>query len=160
VGIKVMGSDVAKIQEIGTELEGILKDVKGTRNVFAERAAGGYFLDFDLKRDELARYGLTVDDANEMITQAIGGETVTTTVEGLERYSVNVRYARELRDNLPDLERILVSTPTGAQIPLAQVADLKIRMGPSMIRDENGLKAGYVFVDMAGRDIGSYVEEA
>jgi Cu(I)/Ag(I) efflux system membrane protein CusA/SilA len=160
VGIKIMGPSVEKIQEIGIHLESILRDVPGTRNVFAERAAGGYFLDFDLKREELARYGLTIDDANEMILQAIGGETVTTTVEGLERYSVNVRYARELRDNLPDLERVLVSTPMGAQIPLAQIADLKIRMGPSMIRDENGLKAGYVFIDMASQDIGGYVEAA
>jgi Cu(I)/Ag(I) efflux system membrane protein CusA/SilA len=160
VGIKIMGSNVDEIQKIGTQLEGILKDVPGTRNVFAERAAGGYFLDFDIRREELARYGLTVDDVNEMITQAIGGETVTTTVEGLERYSVNVRYAREMRDNLPNLERVLVATPQGAQIPLSQLADLKVRMGPAMIRDENGLKAGYVFVDMMGRDIGGYVEEA
>ncbi len=160
VGIKIMGSDLEKIQQIGTQLERILKEVPGTRNVFAERAAGGYFLDFDLKREELARYGLNIDDVNEIITQAIGGETVTTTVEGQERYSVNVRYAREMRDNLPNLERVLVSTPSGAQIPLVQLAEIKIRMGPSMIRDENGLKAGYVFIDMASSDIGGYVEAA
>ncbi|MFO1520116.1 MAG: CusA/CzcA family heavy metal efflux RND transporter [bacterium] len=160
VGIKILGPNLEKIQEIGTQLENLLKQVPGTRNVFAERAAGGYFLDFDLKREAMARYGISVDDANEMITQAIGGETVTTTVEGPERYSVNVRYAREMRDSLPKLERVLVPTPSGAQIPLSEIADLKIRTGPSMIRNENGMKAAYVFIDMAGRDIGSYVEEA
>ncbi len=160
IGIKVLGADLEKIQEIGTQVESILKGIKGTRSVFAERAAGGYFLDFDFKRDQLARYGLTMEDVNMVISQAIGGDTVTTTIEGPERYSVNVRYKRELRDDLPDLQRILVATPTGAQIPLVQVADIQVKTGPAMIRNENGMKAGYVFVDMADRDIGGYVTEA
>ncbi len=160
VGIKIFGPDLKKIEEIGIQLEGILKKVPGTRSVYSERVAGGYFLDFDLKREEIARYGLTIDDVNGIITQAIGGETVTTTVEGPERYSVNVRYERELRDEITQLERVLVPTPTGIQIPLIQLADIQLRSGPSMIRNENGLKAGYVFIDMAGRDIGSYINEA
>ncbi|MFO1463105.1 MAG: CusA/CzcA family heavy metal efflux RND transporter [bacterium] len=160
VGIKILGPDLARIEEIGTQLEGILKQVPGTRSAFAERAAGGYFLDFDFDRDALARYGLKVEDVNMAVAQAIGGETVTTAIQGPERYSVNVRYQREYRQDIPRLERVLVATPSGAQIPLAQVASIQVRSGPAMIRNENGLKAGYVFVDMADRDIGSFVKEA
>ncbi len=160
VGIKILGADLTTIEKIGTQLEGILKDVPGTRSVFAERTAGGYFLDFNLRRERLARYGLSIKDAEEIIMSAIGGEPVTTTVEGRERYTVSVRYARELRDNLPKLKRVLVPTMSGAQIPLAELADIELKLGPAMIRDENGLLAGYVYVDMAGRDIGSYVTDA
>ena len=160
IGIKIFGADLKKVEEIGQQLEILLKEVPGTRSVYAERVAGGYFLDFDLKRDQLARYGLTVDDANDVIMSAIGGDEVTTTVEGRERYSVNVRYARELRDDLPKLQRVLVTTPSGAQIPLSEVANIEVRTGPSMIRDENGMLSGYVYVDMTGRDIGGYVNEA
>ncbi len=160
VGIKIMGPDLQKIQEMGQKVENILKDIPGTRNAFAERAAGGYFLDFDLKREELARYGLSVEEANNTIAQAIGGETITTTIEGPERYSVNVRYAREYRDDITKLERVFISTPTGARIPLVQVADIHFSTGPAMIRNENGMKAAYVMVDIADRDLGSYVEEA
>jgi copper/silver efflux system protein len=117
-------------------------------------------VDFVLNPDALARYGLSVEDAQTIVTSAIGGETVTTTVEGRERYSVNVRYGREFRDNVEALRRVLVPTPSGAQVPMAQIADIQLLEGPSMIRDENGQLAGYVFVDMAGRDVGSYVQEA
>lgn len=137
-----------------------MKDLPGTRSVYAERTTGGYFLDFKLKRDQLARYGLTIDEANMIIMTAIGGETVTTTVEGRERYSVNVRYARELRDSLTTLNRVLVPTMGGAQIPLAQLADIELVSGPGMIRNENGMLSGYVYVDLAGRDVGGYVQEA
>ncbi len=160
VGIKVMGPDLKKIEEIGLQLEGIIKDVKGTRSVFSERVAGGYFLDFTLRRDQLARYGLNIDDVNMIVMSAIGGEPITTTIEGRERYTVNVRYARELRDNLPKLRRVLVPTESGANIPLAELADIELTVGPSMIRDENGMLAGYVYVDMADRDVGGYVNEA
>ena len=160
IGIKVLGSDLKKVEEIGTHLEMILKDIRGTRSVFAERTAGGYFLDFDLKREELARYGLSVEDAQMVILSAIGGENVSTTIEGRERYPVNVRYPRELRDDVEKLKRVLVPTPSGQHIPLAQIADIVLRTGPAMIRNENGLLAGYVYVDMADRDIGTYVEEA
>ncbi len=138
----------------------MLKNVPGTRSVFAERAAGGYFLDFTIKRDQLARYGLSIKDAEEIIMSAIGGEPVTTTIEGRERYTVNVRYPRELRDSLPKLQRVLVPTMRGQNIPLADLADIELKLGPAMIRDENGELAGYVFIDMAGRDVGGYVEEA
>src|SRR6202022_2788666 len=139
-----------------------VKDVPGTTSVFAERAAGGYFLDFDLKRDALARYGLTVDDANQVIMSAVGGADVTTTVEGRQRYSVNLRYPRELRENVQQLGRVLVMAKTGAQIPLAELADIQIRQGPSMIRDENGLLAAYVLVDFdpSQRDVGGFVDDA
>ncbi|HEV8335808.1 MAG TPA: CusA/CzcA family heavy metal efflux RND transporter [Candidatus Polarisedimenticolia bacterium] len=160
VGLKIFGPDLTVIERIGSEVEAALRDVRGTRSLFAERTAGGYYLDFDLRRGDLARYGLTVEDAQRVIQSAIGGDTVTTVVEGRARYSVNVRYARELRDNLEALQRVLVPTPSGSQIPLAQVADIRMTSGPSMIRDENGLLCGYVYVDLAGRDVGSYVEEA
>ncbi len=160
VGIKVLGPDLNKIQELGQSLEMALKDVPGTTSVFAERTAGGYFLDFNLKREELARYGMTVDQANAVILSAVGGEGVTTTVEGRERYSVNVRYQRDYRSTLERLNRTLVSTMNGAQVPLAQIADLKLLSGPGMIRDENGRLSGYVYVDVGGRDIGSYVADA
>ena len=160
IGIKILGPDLTVIQRIGEQLEGILRDVPGTRSVLAERTAGGYYLDFVLRRDALARYGLSVDDAQTIVISAIGGENVTTTVEGRERYTVNVRYARDFRDDLPALRRVLVPTPSGAQIPLAQLADIRMLEGPAMIRDENGQLAGYVYVDMTGRDVGGYVEEA
>jgi Cu(I)/Ag(I) efflux system membrane protein CusA/SilA len=160
VGIKVLGGDLGVIERIGAEVEAALRDVRGTRSVYAERTSGGYFLDFELRRDKLARYGLSIADAETVIRSAIGGETVTTMVQGRERYSVNVRYARELRDSLDRLQRVLVSTPSGAQIPLVQIADIRMTTGPAMIRDENGMLAGYVYVDLAGRDVGGYVEEA
>ncbi|MBI5622736.1 MAG: efflux RND transporter permease subunit [Elusimicrobia bacterium] len=160
IGIKIFGSDLAEIERIGTDLEGILKGVPGTRSVYAERTAGGYFVDFNLKREQLARYGLSVKEAEAVIMSAIGGETVTTTVEGRERYTVSVRYAREFRDDLAKLKRVLVPAMGGAQVPLAQLADVSLKLGPAMIRNENGLLAGYVYVDVAGRDIGGYVGEA
>jgi Cu(I)/Ag(I) efflux system membrane protein CusA/SilA len=160
VGIKVFGPDLSEIEAVGRRIEDALRDVPGTRSVYAERVAGGYFVDFDLKREELARYGITVAQAQDVIMSAVGGENVTTTIEGRARFPVNVRYPRELRDDLDTLARVLVMTPAGAQVPLGQLADLKMVTGPSMIRNENGLLSGYVFVDMAGRDLGGYVEEA
>jgi Cu(I)/Ag(I) efflux system membrane protein CusA/SilA len=160
VGIKIYGADLSEIESIGLKLESTIKDIKGTRSVFAERVTGGYFVDFDIKREELARYGLSVKDAEMIIMSAIGGEPITTTVEGRERYTVNVRYAREFRDDLDKLKRVLVPTMSGAQIPLEQLADIHLSLGPAMIRDENGMLAGYVYVDIAGRDVGSYVTEA
>jgi Cu(I)/Ag(I) efflux system membrane protein CusA/SilA len=160
LGIKVLGSDLGQIQQVGEQIETALKDVPGTTSVFAERTSGGYFLDFDLKRDELARYGLTIDDAESVLMSAVGGDQVSTTVEGRERYSVNVRYLRDYRSDVDALERVLVVTPSGAQIPLGQIADIRMKTGPGMIRDENGRLSGYVYVDVSGRDIGSYVRDA
>jgi Cu(I)/Ag(I) efflux system membrane protein CusA/SilA len=160
LGIKVLGSDLGQIQQVGEQIESALKDVPGTTSVFAERTSGGYFLDFDLKRDALARYGLTIDDAESVLMSAVGGDQVSTTVEGRERYSVNVRYLRDYRSDVDALERVLVATPSGAQIPLGQIADIRMKTGPGMIRDENGRLSGYVYVDVSGRDIGSYVRDA
>jgi Cu(I)/Ag(I) efflux system membrane protein CusA/SilA len=160
VGIKILGADLNEVERIGTHLEMILRDVPGTRSVYAERTGGGYFLDFALKRENLARYGLTVKDAEMVLMSAVGGEAITTTVEGRERYTVNVRYARELRDDLTKLRRVLVPTMAGAHVPLAELADIQLVSGPGMIRDENGMLSGYVYVDLAGRDVGGYVEEA
>jgi Cu(I)/Ag(I) efflux system membrane protein CusA/SilA len=160
LGIKILGSDLNKIQEIGENIEMTLKAIPGTTSIFAERTAGGYFLDFDLKRDELARYGITVGDAEDVMMSAVGGENVTTTLEGRERYPVNVRYLRDYRSDLGAMQRVLVSTPEGTQVPLTQLADIRTLTGPSMIRDENGRLSGYVYVDVSGRDIGSYVRDA
>ncbi|HAU3780462.1 TPA: efflux RND transporter permease subunit [Legionella pneumophila] len=159
VGIKIFGPDIKKIEAIGKEIEMVAKEVKGTSTVYAERVAGGYFLDFQINRDQLARYGLTIMDVNRIIESAVGGENIATTIEGRERYPVNVRYLRELRDDPDKLNRILVKTPSGAEVPVAKLVTLTFRSGPAMVRDENGMLAGYVFIDISGRDIGGYVEE-
>ncbi|MBF6649772.1 efflux RND transporter permease subunit [Methylobacter sp. BlB1] len=159
VGIKIFGPDLKKIEDIGKAIEMFAKDVPGTRSVYAERVSGGYYLDFIINRDEIARYGFTVMDVSRIIESGIGGESITTTVEGRERYPVNMRYLRELRDNINKLGRLTVSTPSGAQVPIAQLAELRMVSGPSMIRDEDGMLSGYVYVDMAGRDVGSYVKD-
>lgn len=160
VGIKILGNDLNKIQLLGEQIENALKNVVGTRSVFAERAAGGYFVDFTPRRNDLARYGLTIEDLQMTLMAAIGGETITTTVEGRERYSVNLRYARDFRTHLDQLEKILIPNMNGRQVQVSQVADITIVNGPAMIRDEDGMLAGYVFVDIADRDVGSYVSEA
>jgi copper/silver efflux system protein len=160
VGIKVMGSDLATIERVGLELEKVLQGVPGTRSAFFERVTGGYYLDFEVRREEAARYGLSAGDVNDIVESAIGGANITTTIEGRERYPVNVRYARELRDELPQLRRVLVPTPTGLQVPLEQLASIEMRTGPSMIKNEEGFKAGFLYVDVVGRDLGSYVEDA
>jgi Cu(I)/Ag(I) efflux system membrane protein CusA/SilA len=160
IGVKVFGPDLKKIETIGEQVEEALRRVKGTRSVFAERVARGYFLDFDLRRESLARYGLTLADAQEAILSAVGGENVTTTVEGRARFPVNVRYPRELRDDLYRLGEVLVRTPAGAQVPMAQLAELRTVQGPSMVRNENGLLSGYVYVDTAESDIGGFVDRA
>jgi Cu(I)/Ag(I) efflux system membrane protein CusA/SilA len=161
VGIKIYGADIKQIENLGTQIEATLPKVQGTRSVFAERTSGGYFVDFKWNRDELARYGLTIDMAQDVVMSAIGGENVTTTVEGRERYPVNVRYMRDYRSDPAALARVLVPAMGGqAQIPLSQLAEVRTVSGPAMLRDENGMLNGYVYVDVAGRDVGSYVEEA
>jgi Cu(I)/Ag(I) efflux system membrane protein CusA/SilA len=160
IGVKIFGPDLATIDRVGASVEAALRTLPRTRSIFAERTTGGYFLDFDLKRAELARHGLSVEDAASTLLAAVGGETVTTTVEGRERYTVAVRYPRELRDSVATLERVLASTPSGAQVPLAQIASIRTSTGPAMIRNENGLLAGYVYLDIEGSDVGGYVAEA
>lgn len=160
VGLKVLGPDLKEIQKIGEKLEKILQPIHGTRNVYAERAAGGYFLDFELNRRQLARYGLSVKQAQEIIASAIGGENVTTLIEGRKRTPVNVRYARDFRDDISKFRQILVPTPLGIEVPLADLAEFRMVEGPAMIRNENGMLAGFVYVDIEGRDVGSYIHEA
>jgi Cu(I)/Ag(I) efflux system membrane protein CusA/SilA len=163
VGIKVSGADLATIEKVAKDVEAVVQKVPGTRSVYAERVAGGYFLDFVLKREQLARYGLTVDDANMMVMTAVGGDNQSTTVEGRERYGINVRYARDYREDLSALRRVLLPLPSGeGQIPMEEIADVVLAQGPSMIRDENGLLAGYVYVDFdtSAIDVGSYVDRA
>ena len=161
VGLKISGDNLETIEAIGSRIEALLPSVKGTRSVFAERTGSGYFLDFKWNREQLALSGLNMEEAQAAVQNAIGGETVTTTVEGRERYPVNVRYMRDFRSDLQALGRVLVSAPGGQrQIPIGQLADIQVTTGPSMIRNEDGLLTGYVYVDMAGRDPSSYIEEA
>jgi len=161
VGIKVQGADLRTIEDIATRIESVLPRVRGTRSAFAERASGGYFLDLVWNREQLARYGLRLEDAQAVVENGIGGDTVTTTIEGRERYSVNVRYMRDFRSDLDALARLPVPVAGGAsQVPIAQLAEIKLASGPAMLRNENGLLTGYVYVDVAGRDLGGYVEEA
>ena len=163
IGIKIMGSDLATIERIAKETESAITKLPNTRSAYAERVAGGYFVDFVLKREQLARYGLSIDDANMIVMTAVGGDNQSTTVEGRERYGINVRYARDYRDDVKSLERVLVPLPEGkGQIPMGEIADVVLAHGPSMIRDENGLLAGYVYVDFdtSHIDVGSFVEEA
>ena len=160
VGIKVFGPDLAVIQRIGQDIERALQQVEGTRSVYAERVTQGYFTDIEIDRGAIARHGLTIRDVQDVIQSALGGENVTRTIEGRERYPVNVRYAREFRESIPDLERVFVRTPAGAQVPLGQLARISLTTGPAMIRDENAQLAGYVYVDTATRDIGGYVARA
>src|SRR5438093_934855 len=160
VGVKIFGPDLKKIEEIGKQLEAVLQPIAGTRTVFAERVTGGYYLDINIRRDAVARYGLMVGDVGMLIESAIGGESISSTIEGRERYPINLRYARELRDDPEKLKRVLVPAMDGAQVPLGQLADIQLTTGPSMIKNEEGQLVGYVTVDMAGRDIGGYVEEA
>jgi Cu(I)/Ag(I) efflux system membrane protein CusA/SilA len=159
VGIKIFGPNLKTIETIGKNIERVAKEIPGTRSVYAERVSGGYYLDFIINRDEIARYGFTLMDVSRIIESGIGGESITTTIEGRERYPVNLRYLREQRDDLDKLGRLTVSAPNGAQVPLAQLVELRMVSGPAMIRDEDGMLSGYVYVDMAGRDVGSYVED-
>ena len=160
VGVKIFGPDLKGIEGIGEHLEAVLRRVPGTEDVYAERVTGGSFVDITPRRLEAARYGLGVEDVLALVQTGIGGMNIGSTVEGRERYSINVRYSRELRDDLDKLGRVLVPTPAGAQIPLAQLADMRVTTGPPMIRDENGSLTGWVFVYVTGRDIGSYVRDA
>ncbi len=161
LGIKISGADLAVIEGLGAQIEALLPKVRGTRSVFAERAGTGYFLDCEWDREALARYGLSLDEAQDLVQNAIGGETVTTAVQGRERYGVNVRLQRDFRTELSDLERLPVAVGDGRrQIPLGELARLRTVSGPAMIRNENGLLTGYVYIDLAGRDPEGFVAEA
>ncbi|HXI29798.1 MAG TPA: efflux RND transporter permease subunit, partial [Vicinamibacterales bacterium] len=160
IGLKIAGADLNVIDRLGADIERVLTKVNGARSVFAERTGGGYFLDIAWKREELARYGLSVDEAQMVVQNAIGGENVTTTVEGRERYPVNVRYMADFRSDLAALGRVPVAAGGDRQIPLAQLATIASTAGPSMIRNEDGLLTGYVYVDLGERDPAAFVEEA
>ena len=160
VGLKIQGPDVDRIQQIGSQIEEILGPVAGTRGIFAERVSQGFYINVNVDRAVAARYGLTVGDVQRAVSSGMGGENIATTVEGRERYSINVRYLADYRNDLNALRRILLMTPTGAQIPLGEVATISLGPGPSMIRDEDGLLTGYVYVDLATSDYGSYVDNA
>ncbi|MCW9709197.1 efflux RND transporter permease subunit [Fodinibius salsisoli] len=160
IGIKVTGPDLQQLSDLSQDIASVVRDVPGTLSVFADKTTGGYYLDFNIDRKEAARYGLTTGDVQDVIQSAIGGMNVTETVEGLERYPVNVRYARETRENLTDLGRVLIPTPSGAQIPIEYVADLQIRKDAPVIKTENARYSSWVYVDLTTSDIGGYVEQA
>ena len=160
VGIKLMGEDLQVLSDLGENIEVVMRDVPGTLSVYSERVTGGNFLDFQIKRKEAARYGLTVGDVQDIIMTAIGGMNITQTVEGLERYPVNLRYGSELRDTPEKLRRILVPTPTGAQVPITQVADIRILKGPPVVKSENARNTAWIYVDITGIDVGTYVKKA
>ena len=160
VGIKLMGADLQVLSDVGEKIEAALREVPGTLSVYSERVTGGNFLDYHIKRREAARYGLTVGDVQDIIMSAVGGMNVTQTVEGLERYPVNLRYGSELRDSPEKLKRILVPTPSGAQIPITQLADIGIIKGPPAIKSENARNNAWIYVDISGIDVGTYVKKA
>jgi len=160
IGIKIFGPELETIERVAIDIEKVVQSIPGTRSAFAERVTGGYFIDFEIRRQEAARYGLNVEQVANIIQTAIGGMNIDQTIEGRERYPINVRYARELRDDLEALKRVLVPTPSGAQVPMAQLAEIKTVTGPPMIRDEAAQLVGFVFVDIVGRPLGDYVEDA
>lgn len=160
VGIKVYGRTLADIEHVGAQLEGILREVPGTRSVYAERITGGYYVDFVPDRRVIERYNLSVGAVFDVLEAAVGGMVISETIEGRERYTINLRYPRELRDDVAALSRVLVRAPSGAQLPLGVLGEVVTRSGPPMILDENGSLAGYVYIDLAGRDTGGYVADA
>ncbi len=160
VGIKIAGPDLTELERIGKQVEAVVKPLPGTLSAYAERVMGGNYLDIDIDREDAARYGATVGDVQDVIMSAIGGMNVSWTVEGLERYPINVRYPRELRDNVAALAEVLVTTPTGAQVPLSQLAAIRIHQGPPAIKSENARPNAWVYVDLRGIDVGTWVERA
>jgi Cu(I)/Ag(I) efflux system membrane protein CusA/SilA len=160
VGVKIAGPDLNVIESIGTDIEEVLKQVPGTVSVYSERVVGGRYVMVDVDRKAAARFALNIADVQEVVRTALGGMRVTQTVEGLERYPVNIRYPRDVRDSLEKLRNLPIVTPGGARIPLAEVADIRIDDGPGMIKTENARLNGWIYVDIEGRDLGSYVNDA
>lgn len=160
IGVKLMGPDLQVLSDVSSEIAAVLQSIPGTASAYPDKTVGGHFLDWKIDRLEAARYGLTVGDVQDVIMSAIGGMNVTETVEGLERYPVNVRYSRDMRDNLSALERVLIATPRGNQIPLGYVAEMELTQGPPVIKSENARRTAWIYVDIRDIDIGSYVESA
>jgi Cu(I)/Ag(I) efflux system membrane protein CusA/SilA len=160
VGLKIQGAAVEGIQAVGAQTQQVLSSLPEMRSIFAERVAEGFYIDVDVDQPQAARYGLTVADVQRSITSGIGGQNITQNVEGRERYPISVRYNRDFRDDLDELGRVLIATPSGAQIPLGEVAKISFSRGPSMIRDEDAQLTGYVYIDLNTRDYGGFVEKA
>ena len=160
IGIKLMGDDLAQLSEVGQQIEAAVRDMPDTLSVYSERVMGGHYVDIEVRRGDAARFGLTVEDVQDVIKSAIGGMNVTWTVEGLERYPVNVRFPRDLRNDIQALERVAVPTPTGHTVPLAQVATIGISEGPPAIKSENAKRTAWIYVDLKTSDIGGYVQDA
>ncbi len=160
VGLKIQGPNVEGIQRVGTQLQQVLGGIPELRSIFAERVAEGFYINVEVNRPEAARYGLTVADIQRAVTSGIGGENIAENVEGRERYPINVRYSRDFRDDIEKLQRVILATPTGAQVPISEVAKVYFSRGPAMIRDEDGLLTGYVYLDLATKDFGGFVTTA
>ena len=160
VGIKIMGPDLSTLSSLGQEIEAVVRQIPGTLSAYSERVVGGYFLEYVIDRHAAARYGLTTGDIQDVIMSAVGGMNVSETVEGLERYPINIRYGRELRDSLAGLERVLIATPSGAHIPIAQVATIRIAQGPPVIKSENSRTSAWIYIDLEGVDVATYVKQA
>jgi len=160
IGVKVSGPDLNELQRLSGEIERAMKTIPDTLSAFGDRAVGGYYVDFNINRQQAARYGLTVGDVQDVVQSAMGGMNVTQTVEGLERYPVNLRYARDLRDSVQAAKRILVATPSGARIPLAELADIALNRGPPAIKSENARPSAWIYIDIKTSDIGGYVQQA
>jgi Cu(I)/Ag(I) efflux system membrane protein CusA/SilA len=160
VGIKVAGADLAQLERIAGEIETVIRQVPGTSSVFAERVMGGNYIEFNINRDEIARYGLALGDVQEVLEVALGGMPLTTTVEGLERYSINLRYDRDFRENLEALKQIIIPTPNGAQIPLGQIATLNLVRAPMGVKSEGAIPNAWIYIDVKGIDVGTYVQMA
>src|SRR6184192_3783888 len=160
VGMKLQGTNLEQIQQLGAQVQRILSGLPQVRSVFAERVSQGFYVSVDVNRPDAAKYGLTIEDVQRSVASGIGGENIAENVEGRERYPINVRYERDFRDNLQELSRVLVSTPSGAQIPLGQVAQISLSRGPAMIRDEDGALTGYVYIDLKTRNYGGFVSRA
>lgn len=160
LGLKIQGPTLEGIEDVGAQVQQILSGMASARSIFAERVSQGFYLNIEVNRAEAARYGLTIADVQRAITSGIGGETIAENVEGRERYPVNVRYNRDFRDDVEDLENVLIATPTGAQIPISEVARISFSRGPSMIRDEDAQLTGYVYIDLASNNYGGFVDSA
>jgi copper/silver efflux system protein len=160
VGIKVAGPDLAELERVASEIEAVVKGIKGTASAFAERTMGGNYIEFHINRDEIARYGLRIADVQDVLEVALGGMPLTTTVEGLERYAVNLRYSRDFRENLEALREIAVPTPTGVQVPLGQLAKLEVVHAPMGVKSESAVPNAWIYVDVKGVDVGTYVQRA
>src|SRR5436853_3225372 len=160
VGMKLQGTSLEQIQQLGAQVQKILSGLPQVRSVFAERVSQGFYINVDVNRPEAAKYGLTIADVQAAVSSGIGGMNVAENVEGRERYPINVRYMRDFRDNVDELRRVLIATPSGAQIPLEQIAKLSFSHGPAMIRDEDGKLTGYIYIDLNTKDYGGFVQQA